>query len=163
MDFRAILTALEGANVRYVLVGGVAAVLHGVPVNTFDLDVVHARDPENVARLAAALRGLDACYRQHLPKRLAPNERDLALPGHRLLMTRHGPLDVLGAIVEGKGYAELVEHAPWVDLSDGLRVRVLELSELIELKRRLGRDKDRAQLPDYLRTLEARRRPTDSR
>ena len=123
MDFRAILTALEDADVRYVLVGGVAAVLHGVPVNTFDIDIVPARDPENAGRLAVVLRGLDACYRQHLPKRIEPLARDLTLPGHHLLMTRCGPLDVRGEIVGGRSYPDLVVHAPRVDLHDGLRVQ----------------------------------------
>lgn len=116
------MTALEESGVQYVLVGGVAAVLHGVPVNTFDVDVVHARDAENLRRLVIALRGLDACCRQHLPRRIEPLERDLLLPGHRLLMTRSGPLDVLGEIVGGRGYRELVPCAPRLDLQDGLRV-----------------------------------------
>ncbi|MBI5432439.1 MAG: hypothetical protein HZA52_06395 [Planctomycetes bacterium] len=157
MDFRAILTALEDADVRYVLVGGVAAVLHGVPVNTFDIDIVPAREPENAGRLAVALRGLDACYRQHLPKRLEPIARDLMLPGHHLLMTRCGPLDVLGEIVGGRSYPDLVVHAPRADLHDGLRVQVLDLAELVAIKRLLTRTKDRAQLADYERTLEERR------
>lgn len=157
MDFRAILTALEDADVRYVLVGGVAAVLHGVPVNTFDIDIVPARDPENAGRLAVVLRGLDACYRQHLPKRIEPLARDLTLPGHHLLMTRCGPLDVRGEIVGGRSYPDLVVHAPRVDLHDGLRVQLLDLAELVEIKRLLTRTKDRAQLADYERTLEERR------
>ncbi|MCE9596167.1 MAG: hypothetical protein K8S98_18410 [Planctomycetes bacterium] len=156
MEFRAILIALERGRVDYVVVGGVAAVLQGVPVNTFDLDVVHSRDPGNLTRLAAVLRALEACYREHLPKRIEPLERDLALPGHHLPMTRLGPLDVLGTIFGAKGYAQLVDHAPRVDLNDGLVVRLLELADLVAIKRLLNRDKDRAQLHEYERELELR-------
>ena len=46
----AILRALVEAGVEFIVVGGVAAVLNGAPVSTFDLDVVHARDAANVAR-----------------------------------------------------------------------------------------------------------------
>jgi hypothetical protein len=45
------------------LVGGPAAALNGVPINTFDLDAVHSRDPENIARLVPALESLDAVFR----------------------------------------------------------------------------------------------------
>jgi hypothetical protein len=47
-------------------VGGPAAALNGVPINTFDLDAVHSRDPENIARLVPALESLDAVFRVEL-------------------------------------------------------------------------------------------------
>jgi len=43
-DFLAILRALEAAAAEFIVVGGLAAVLDGAPVSTFDLDVVHSRD-----------------------------------------------------------------------------------------------------------------------
>lgn len=158
MDFRALLGALAAADVRFVLVGGVAAILQGVTTHTYDVDVVHARDPENAKRLAAVLRSLEACYREHLPKRLEPREEDLKLPGHHLLGTRFGPLDLLGRIAGEKGYEDLIDRAPLTDLGRGLRVHVLDLEVLVEVKEALGRDKDRAQLPEYRRTLEERRK-----
>jgi hypothetical protein len=158
MDFRAILIELVASDVRFVLVGGVAAVLQGVPVTTFDVDVVQARDPENARKLAAALTRLEACYREHLPKRIEPQAGDLELPGHHLLSTRHGPIDVLGRLHGGLEYPDLIARAPTVDLDDRLSVHVLDLETLIALKTALGREKDRAQLPEYRRTLEERRR-----
>lgn len=160
MDFQALLGALAEGEVRFVLVGGVAAVLQGVTTHTYDVDVVHARDPENARRLAVVLRSLEACYRDHLPKRLEPREEDLMLPGHHLLVTRLGPLDLLGQIAGEKVYEDLVDRAPLTDLGRGLRVRVLDLEVLVEVKEILGRDKDLAQLPEYRRTLEERRRTT---
>jgi hypothetical protein len=61
-DLIGLLRVLSGAGVRYIVVGGVAAGVHGALRPTLDLDVVYARDPENVAQLAAAL----APYRPYL-------------------------------------------------------------------------------------------------
>lgn len=158
MDIQGVLRELVDADVRFVVVGGVAAVIHGVPTHTFDIDVVPARDPENARRLASALARLNACYREHLPKRIEPQALDLESPGHHLLATRHGPLDVLGRLHGGQEYDDLISRAPVVELDRGLRVHVLDLETLITLKTALGRDKDRAQIPEYRRTLEERRR-----
>jgi hypothetical protein len=59
----AILQELRDHRVDFIVVGGVAAVLEGVPVNTFDLDVVRFREPDNIGRLLAALDSLGAAYR----------------------------------------------------------------------------------------------------
>ncbi len=60
VDYLAILKTLRRHGVDFIIVGGVCAVLHGAPVATFDLDVVHSREPHNLARLMAALEELDA-------------------------------------------------------------------------------------------------------
>ncbi len=156
MDFRTILAELARREVDFVVVGGVCAVLHGVPTSTFDLDLVHARDAENRRRLIEALRFLEACYREHLPKRLEPTEEDLASGGHMLLMTSAGPLDLLGTVSGGGEYADLVPESGWLEVGDALRVRVLDLEALIALKEETGREKDRAQLPLLRQTLEER-------
>jgi hypothetical protein len=57
-----ILEVLSDQGVEFVVVGGLAAVLGGAPLSTFDLDVVHCRNPANIERLLAALHLLDAVY-----------------------------------------------------------------------------------------------------
>jgi predicted nucleotidyltransferase len=156
VDYRAILSALADGGVRFIVVGGVAAVLQGVSVHTYDVDVVHARDAQNRRRLIEVLRRLEAHYRQHRTKRLEPKEEDLALGGHHLLMTRFGPLDLLGSVMDTRTYEDLIERSPITDLGHGLRVNVLDLAVIIAIKAALGREKDRAQLPEYRRTLEER-------
>jgi hypothetical protein len=155
-DFRRLLQALFDHRVECIVVGGVAAVLHGAPLTTIDLDVVHARTPENVARLLAALKELDARSRLHPSRRLVPDASHLASAGHQLLSTASGPLDLLGAVGHGRGYDDLLPRSVVVELAGGLHVRVADLPMLIELKREAGRDKDLAVLPVLLRTLEAR-------
>ena len=78
LRFLDILEVLGRHRVEFVIVGGVAAVLEGAPVATFDLDVVYARDADNIVRLATALRELDAVYKDPAGRRLLPDEAKLA-------------------------------------------------------------------------------------
>ncbi len=151
------LTVLTRHHVRFVVVGGVAAVLGGAPVSTFDLDIVHARDPDNVAALSAALLDLDARYRDPSGRVLRPEARGLAGPGHHLLATTAGPLDVLGEIVGGATFATLLPRSERIEL-DGMAIHILGLAALIESKALLNRDKDRASLAILRRTLAERER-----
>lgn len=157
--FADILRLLATNEVDFIVVGMTAGILHGAPVTTVDLDVVHRRSRDNVARLLRVLAALDAVYR-HDPRKLRPQESHLIGPGHQLLTTTHGDLDCLGAIGEGLGYEELIEQTVAMSLPGGLVVRVLSLPALIETKERAGRPKDLAALPVLRATLdEVRRRP----
>lgn len=155
--FAEILRLLATNEVEFIVVGMTAGVLQGAPVTTVDLDVVHRRSPENVARLLRALGALDAVYR-HDPRGLRPQESSLMSPGHQLLTTMHGDLDCLGAIGDGLGYDELLERTVGMRLRDGLTVRVLGLPALIETKERAGRPKDLAALPLLRATLDESKR-----
>jgi hypothetical protein len=156
--FREALQTLSDHQVEFIIVGGVAAVLEGVPVNTFDVDVVHRTSPENVARLLVALRELDACYR--FKPEVRPNESHLSTKGHSLLKTRFGSVDVLGSIGKSdRTYDELLPHSHMVPLSESLRVRVLDLETQIAIKEEVADQKDLAMLPILRATLaEIRRR-----
>jgi len=135
-------------------VGGVAGTLHGAPVTTFDLDVVHSREPENLKRLLKAMDVLDAHYRTRKGKKLTPSLSHLASPGHQLLMTDAGPLDVLGAIGKGHEYNELLAETIELAIDERLKVRVLSLPALIRIKQETAHEKDRAVLAILRRTLE---------
>jgi len=156
--FAEILTDLRRHKVDFIVVGGVAAGLEGAPVNTLDLDVVHSRGADNIARLLTALESLEATYRTHPGQRLKPDASHLASPGHQLLMTRFGPLDVLGTIGRSRDYNALLPHTVELELADDLRVRVLNLETLIAVKEEVGGEKDAAMLPVLRRTLEEKRR-----
>jgi hypothetical protein len=137
-----------------IVVGGVAAVLGGAPLATFDLDVVHARSAENLERLQAALADLGARYRDPAGRSLRPAATDLAGAGHHLLITRCGPVDILGAIGLGRRYEDLLGDAVTLDVG-GVSVRVLGLAALIRTKEEAGRDKDRAVLNVLRQALRA--------
>lgn len=148
-----ILRLLARKEVEFIVVGMTAGVLRGAPVTTVDLDIVHRRSPENVARLLRVLAELDAVYR-HDPRKLRPNESHLMGPGHQLLTTTHGDLDCLGAIDQDKSYEDLLEQTTEMKLAEGLSVRVLALTALIQIKERSGRPKDLAVIPVLRATLD---------
>jgi len=151
VDFTGILQALLSNQVDFVVVGGVSAVLNGAPISTFDLDIVHSRAPDNIERLLQALEELNARYRQRPNQR--PDRGHLSSSGHQLLSTRSGPLDVLGTIGRGLGYEELVTCSVEHEVSGEMKIRVLNLDTLIEIKEELDSEKDRAVLPILRRAL----------
>ena len=154
----ATLRALRDGGIEFIVVGGVAAVLNGAPINTFDVDIVHSRDAANIDRLLPVLDSFDAIFRMQPERRLKPNASHLASAGHLNLVTRYGPLDLLGTIGSNLGYAELLPHSTELEIADGLLIHVLNLETLIALKEELGGEKDRAVLPILRRTLEEKRK-----
>ena len=144
-SFRRILELFEAHGVEYVVVGGVAAVLQGAPVTTFDIDTLVRIEAANADRLVAALTALEARYREQRSATLRPSREDILAGGHLLLMTNSGPLDVLGFIGNHRRYEDLAAAADVLDIG-GLSVRVLGLEDLIKEKRALARDKDQAML-----------------
>ena len=145
-----VIELLCGYGVDFIVVGMTAGVLQGAPAVTFDLDILYARDEANITRLLNALRELEAVFRSD-DRRLVPNESHLRSPGHKLLMTKFGIVDVLGALGD-LGYEDLLADTIVVPLDD-LRVQVLGLERLIEVKERAGRPKDLAVLPLLRSTL----------
>jgi hypothetical protein len=138
----ALLDALLAAEVEFVVIGGLAAVLHGAPLVTSDVDIVHRRTPENIARLLRVL---------------PPTESALAGRGHILLDTDWGAVDVLCEIGDGQDYEWLQTRSELIERG-GRSVRIVSLPALIELKRAANRPKDRLAIPILLATLEARTR-----
>lgn len=125
---------------------------HGAPTTTRDLDIVHRRTPENVDRLLAVLSQLHALVRDPARRRLEPQRDALAGPGQLLLSTTLGPLDVLGALHDGRGFEELVPKA--ISMTDGTtHISVVDLETLIEIKTEAGRAKDRLVVPILLALL----------
>jgi hypothetical protein len=159
-DFAAILRAFHNGGVDFILVGGLAAVLRGAPIHSYDVDIVHSRQISNVQRLLGVLESLDAVFRIQPERRIKPAESHLAGKGHLNLITRYGPLDLLGAIGQDLGYPELVQHSSEMDIGEGVSIRVLDLEMLIGIKEELGGEKDRAMLPILRRTLEEKHRRT---
>jgi hypothetical protein len=143
-SFREILELLNNHEVEYIVVGGVAAVIRGAPVTTFDLDAVVRLSDENAERLSRALKELDARYREH-QSTIRPTKEDILAGGHLLLLTRAGPLDVLGFIGDKDRYEDLIDRSSEVAMTVG-SFRVLDLEELVRQKKNSDRAKDRAML-----------------
>jgi hypothetical protein len=154
--FLEILKVLTRHRVDFIVVGGVSAVLHGAPVTTFDLDVVHARNPENIARLLSALEELEGVYRAQPERQLRPDSSHLASQGLQLLLTKFGPLDVLGMIGKSRNWEDLRAHTRTMEIEPGQPMIVLDLETLIAIKEELGFPKDAAVLPVLWQTLRER-------
>lgn len=137
-----VLRALTHAGVKFVVIGGVAARLHGSPSLTRDVDICHATSRVNLRRLAVLLRDLDARLRgaeDEVPFLL--DAKTLAAGSNFTFTTRAGDIDVLGMPAGVGGYDELAASAEMVQLDD-LVVPVASLDDLIRMKRASGRPKD---------------------
>jgi hypothetical protein len=157
-SFAGILRRFGGAGIEFLVVGDLAIALHGAPPQTLAVELVHSRDAANVARLVPVLSDLDAIFRIQPERRLKPAASHLASSGHLNLITRHGPLDLLGTIGQGLSYEDLLPHTVDTQIAEGMSIKVLDLPTLIALKEELSDEKDRAMLPILRRTLEESRR-----
>jgi len=142
IDLERALQELHRGGVEFIIVGGAAATIHGSARVTQDLDLVYARTPENIARLAAALAPHSPYLRGAPPGLPFRWDAETIRRGLNFtLTTTLGDLDLLGEIVGGGGYADLLSYSQVVKLS-GSEYRCLGLARLIHVKRAAGRPKD---------------------
>ena len=153
-DCVALLRSLAQNEVEFIVVGGVAEVLQGVPSITRGLDVFYRRDAANIQRTISAMHGLDARF--HVGPHLAPNPSQLH-PGPNLLATEFGPLEIRDTIGRALSYEDLISQTDEMEVGE-FRIRVLQLEKLIALKQELGREQDLAMLPTLRSTLAEKRR-----
>lgn len=149
-----LIAALARHSVRFIVVGAIAAIAHGSPLPTEDLDITPEREPENLERLAAALQELGAKLR--VPR---GEGFDFPIDAEFLgrmdvwtLTTNAGDLDIVFVPAGTRGYPDLLADAIELDL--GSRVLVASLADVIRSKEAANRPKDQAQLPALRQTLE---------
>ena len=141
-DFGLLIRTLALARVDFILVGGLAAAVHGAARATYDVDVVYARNQDNLVRLIAALAPLRP-YLRGAPPGL-PFRWDADTLSHGLnftLTTTGGDIDLLGEITGGGLYQHLIGETVLVT-AFGVECRCLALDQLITVKRAAGRPKD---------------------
>ena len=141
-DYRSLIEALVRSQVEFILVGGVAATIHGSARLTYNVDVVYARSEENLARIATAL-AQHGPYLRGAPQGL-PFELDKATLRGGLnftLTTSIGDLALLGEIAGGGNYEDLSPHSQQFEVF-GFAVRCLDMETLRRVKRAAGRPKD---------------------
>lgn len=151
-----ILRALEAHHVRYVVIGAIAAIAAGAPILTTDLDVTPARSPENLERLALALRDLDAKLRSATTPGGVPfpiESEMLASADSWTLTTIAGDVDLMFSPAGTRGYDDLRAGASQERIA-GVVVSVAALADVIRSKEAANREKDSMQLPILRRTLE---------
>jgi hypothetical protein len=137
-----LLRRLVQADVDFVVVGGVAVVVHGSPRFTKDLDICYATDQANLDRLGSVLVDLGARLRgveEDLP--FVSDSRTLAQAQMLTLTTPDGDIDLLADPEGSPGYATLRRNSSRIDL-DGVTVRIASIDDMIAMKRAVGRPQD---------------------
>ena len=142
IDYRKLIKTLSEYKVEFILVGGVAARIHGSARVTDDLDVSYRRTPPNIKNLVEALRPFSP-YLRGAPPGLPFqwNEETLRAGLNFTLATSIGSIDLLGEIAGGGTFDELLPHSEKISVF-GIECRCLGLEPLIRAKRAAGRPKD---------------------
>jgi predicted nucleotidyltransferase len=158
-DYAALLRVLAAGRVDFIIVGGLAATIHGAARATYDVDVLYARTPENLSRMVAALAPLRP-YLRGAPAGLpfTWEVETLSKGLNFTLTTTAGDLDLLGEITYGGTYDALLSDTEVVTVL-GIECRCLSLEQLIQVKRAAGRVKDLEALAELEAIAEERRRP----
>jgi predicted nucleotidyltransferase len=141
--FARILEDLNEAEVRYVLIGGIALIRHGVVRATRDIDAVFDPDEENVDRIRALVTKWKATRPDGspIPKRGISRERSIHLS------TSMGDLDLVSEATAGFPFQQLLGRAE-VRKVDGVLAPICSLADLVAMKRAVGRERDLADLAD---------------
>lgn len=156
LDVERLLRAIADHDVDYVVIGGIAAVLHGSARATFDLDISFATDAGNLDRLGQTLMALSSRLRgvpEDVP--FVPDARTLRRIDVLTLTTVAGDLDVLARPAGSPGYAELRDHADRYEIGD-LVVPVARIEDLLTMKSAAGRPKDLADIAELEAILRLR-------
>jgi hypothetical protein len=154
-----ILRILAKHRVDYVLVGGLAAAIHGSDELTTDIDITPELSPSNLSRLSAALRELNALVRTEQEPDGLPFDHDaesLASVTAWNLLTDFGALDLAFRPAGTQGYPDLRRDAERIVIL-GSPVTVASLADVVRTKEAGGRPKDLRSLPVLRRLLDERR------
>jgi predicted nucleotidyltransferase len=154
VDLAQIIPPLVRAKVDFILIGGMAAILHGSARVTFDVDLVYSRTPENIEHLAAALAP-HAPYLRDAPPNLpfAWDAKTICSGLNFTLTTGVGDVDLFGELAGGETYRDLLPHSFDVD-AFGVRFKCLDLPTLIRIKEAASRPKDREAVAELRVLLE---------
>jgi hypothetical protein len=130
--------------VDFVVIGGVAVIGHGSTRTTRDVDFVASTEPDNLARVEAALAELDAQLWGVDADLLGIelDARTLAEGGNFTLVTRAGGLDFFNEVPGGAPYDQVRARSVLADLGDDLQIRIAGIDDLIAMKRAAGRPQD---------------------
>jgi predicted nucleotidyltransferase len=157
-NFQGILPLLAGHGVRFILIEGGAAMAHGSARLTSDIDVVYARDPDNLKQLVAALSSHQPYLRgapPGLPFRW--DEHTIQNGLNFTLTTDLGDLDLLGEVTGGGDFEQLLPFTQEL-VAFGITCRLVTLERLIQLKRAAGRPKDLEVIAELQALLEEQRK-----
>ena len=146
---------LIAAQVEFVLVGGFAAIAHGVLRSTRDVDICCRFSEANLMRIQKAVADLHPTHRPRtdLPLRLTPEQ--CASLKNLYLKTDLGIVDCLGEILGIGDFDAVLKRSVELELPVG-KCRVIDLDALIVAKEAMDRDHDRTTVKE-LKEIKKRR------
>lgn len=140
--FESLIRRFVEAKADFILIGGMAATVHGSARLTRDIDFVYARDDANIERVVAALDGTKPYLRGAPPGLPFRFDVETVRRGLNFTLTcDFGDVDLLGEVTGGGTYSDLLPHSTLVEVL-GIPCRCLDLPTLIRVKRAAGRPKD---------------------
>lgn len=141
--FGRLLDDLNGAGVRYVLIGGIALIRHGVVRATRDIDAVFDPDSDNVERIRSLIDKWGATRPDGSP---IPDD-GIAADRTIHVSTPHGELDLLSEAAAAMPFSDLLARAETRRV-DGVQAPICSLADLVAMKRSVGRERDLVDLAD---------------
>jgi hypothetical protein len=158
LKLRALVEVLDRRAVDFVVIGGVAGIIHGSAYPTYDFDVLYARDDKNLGRMAAALQELNVTLANapaDLPFQI--DARTLAAGSNFTFESDLGRFDILGH-AEGMRDYEAVRADSTLEELWGFPVHTASIDDLIRMKRAAGRPKDKSMAEELIAIAEDQRR-----
>ena len=154
VDLAQIIPPLVKAKVDFILIGGMAAILHGSARVTFDVDLVYSRTDENIERLVTALAP-HCPYLRDAPTKLPFSWDAKTISGglNFTLTTKLGDVDLFAEVAGGETYSDLLPHSFEVE-AFGVRFKCIDLVTLIRIKEAVDRPKDREAVAELRILLE---------
>lgn len=153
-----LIEVLDRHAVDFIVIGGIAGIIHGSAYPTYDFDVLYARDAKNLDRMASALSELGVTLRgapADLP--FQGDARTLAAGCNFTFESDHGRFDILGEAAGMRDYDAIRADAKR-DEAYGMPIRVASIDDLIRMKRAAGRAKDKLMAEELIAIAEDQRR-----
>jgi predicted nucleotidyltransferase len=155
-EFERLLPELVKGGVDFILIGGVAGIVHGSARVTYDVDLVYSRTDENIRRLASVLEPHSPYLRDALPALpFSWDEKTIRAGLNFTLTTTLGDIDLFGEISGGNTYKDLLPHSLEVE-AFGIRFKCVDLPTLIRIKESAGRAKDLEAIAELRALVEER-------
>jgi hypothetical protein len=158
LKLRPLVETLDRHAVDFIVIGGIAGVIHGSSRATYDFDVLYARDQKNLERMASVLRELNVTLAgapADLPFQV--DARTLAAGSNFTFESDLGRFDILGHADGMRDYEKVRADSTLEELW-GYPVRTASVDDLLRMKRAAGRPKDRDMVEELTSLAEDQRR-----
>lgn len=147
--YRAIFQALNEAGIRYLVVGGVAVNLHGYRRFTADIDILLALDVENLEKMTVLMRDMGYIERLPITLRVLSDAGQVqkfltekGMTAYTFLSNTHERVDIDILAAASLQFQTFDERKVLLDIDEGVKVPVLSVQDLLEMKKGANRQKD---------------------